>query len=409
MKALYLSYDGMTDPLGQSQVLPYLVGLSDKGHRITVVSCEKPDLMARDGRQIRRMCAAANIDWQPLTYHKQPPILSSVLDLRAMRRRAAKLQRRSHFNLVHCRSYIPGLVGLWLKRKFGLALVFDMRGFWVEERVEMGLWRLSNPLFRLVHRFFKKREAQLLREADAIVSLTEAARAEMCTWPGGESIAKRTTVIPCCVDLSHFNSRGAATRQQGRKLIGEGPDTPLLLYVGSLGGNYMLDEMLDAFAEFRRVHPVARFLIVTHHPAAEIIPVAEAHGIRADDLIIRAASREEVPALIAAADVGIAFKRESFSAKACSPTKIGEMLAIGVPVIVNSRVGDTAEIIRDTRAGAVVERFDAASLASAIRQAESAALPRRDIRDAARRWFSLDAGVDRYDAIYEAIGSEARA
>jgi len=33
---LYLSYDGMTDPLGGSQVLPYLVGLSKLGHRITL-------------------------------------------------------------------------------------------------------------------------------------------------------------------------------------------------------------------------------------------------------------------------------------------------------------------------------------------------------------------------------------
>lgn len=409
MKALYLSYDGMTDPLGQSQVLPYLAGLSEKGHRITLISCEKPDRMARVGAQIRRICEAARIDWRPLTYHKSPPILSSVLDLRAMRRRAASLQKRSRFDLVHCRSYMPALVGLWLKRKFGIALLFDMRGFWVEERVEMGLWRLGNPIFRLVHRFFKKREAELLREADAIVCLTDAARTEMRTWPDGESIAKRTTVIPCCVDLGHFDPRGTATRKQGRELIGEGPETPLLLYVGSLGGNYMLDEMLDAFTEYRRIHPGARFLIVTHHPAAEIAAAAKARGISVDDLIIRPASREEVPALIAAADVGVAFKRESFSAKACSPTKVGEMMAIGVPVIANAGVGDTAEIIRETGAGAVVERFDAASLKSAIEQAETAAPARRDIRDAARRWFSLDAGVASYDTLYKTIGGEARA
>jgi len=38
---LYISYDGMTDPLGQSQVLPYLVNLSASGYNFTILSCEK--------------------------------------------------------------------------------------------------------------------------------------------------------------------------------------------------------------------------------------------------------------------------------------------------------------------------------------------------------------------------------
>src|SRR4051794_20204501 len=42
---LYITYDGLTDPLGRSQVLPYLTGLAERGHRITVLSCEKPERM----------------------------------------------------------------------------------------------------------------------------------------------------------------------------------------------------------------------------------------------------------------------------------------------------------------------------------------------------------------------------
>ena len=40
---LYLSYDGMTDPLGQSQVLPYIIGLTKAGYSFHLVSFEKPD------------------------------------------------------------------------------------------------------------------------------------------------------------------------------------------------------------------------------------------------------------------------------------------------------------------------------------------------------------------------------
>ncbi|HXC74444.1 MAG TPA: hypothetical protein VN640_07175, partial [Sphingomicrobium sp.] len=71
-RVLYITYDGLTDPLGQSQVLPYLAGLAGLGHRITVLSCEKPQRMAQDGDRIRRQCAAAGIGWTPLAYHKRP-------------------------------------------------------------------------------------------------------------------------------------------------------------------------------------------------------------------------------------------------------------------------------------------------------------------------------------------------
>jgi hypothetical protein len=34
-RVLYLSYGGMCDQLGASQVLPYLFGLADRGHVIS--------------------------------------------------------------------------------------------------------------------------------------------------------------------------------------------------------------------------------------------------------------------------------------------------------------------------------------------------------------------------------------
>ena len=44
MKVIYLTYDGLTDSLGQSQILPYLKGLSNLGNDITIISFEKQHL-----------------------------------------------------------------------------------------------------------------------------------------------------------------------------------------------------------------------------------------------------------------------------------------------------------------------------------------------------------------------------
>lgn len=41
-KVVFLSYDGITDPLGQSQILTYLYGVSsNNNYKITIVSFEK--------------------------------------------------------------------------------------------------------------------------------------------------------------------------------------------------------------------------------------------------------------------------------------------------------------------------------------------------------------------------------
>ena len=66
IKVLYLSYDGMTDPLGQSQVIPYLAGLSQLGYRFTIVSCEKKARFQKNREHIAALLAKHDIAWTPL-------------------------------------------------------------------------------------------------------------------------------------------------------------------------------------------------------------------------------------------------------------------------------------------------------------------------------------------------------
>jgi glycosyltransferase involved in cell wall biosynthesis len=81
------------------------------------------------------------------------------------------------------------------------------------------------------------------------------------------------------------------------------------------------------------------------------------------------------------------------------------MLAMGVPVIANSGVGDMTELIGGSGAGAVLDRLDNESLAAAIAKVETLGLTREQIRAVACRCLSLGEGVDRYDAIYRSMGA----
>ena len=149
---------------------------------------------------------ANNIDWRPIPYTKSPPVLSTVYDVYKIKRLAFQLQQEKNFSIVHCRSYIASLVGVQMKKEFGIKFIFDMRGLWADERVDGKLWNLKNPTYRSVYTYFKKKEKQFLETADYTISLTQNAKEEILSWNYIQDKSLNIEVIPCCVDLNLFNS-----------------------------------------------------------------------------------------------------------------------------------------------------------------------------------------------------------
>lgn len=398
-RVLYITYDGLTDPLGRSQVLPYLEGCAARGHEITILSCEKADRLRKNKETVARLCRDSGIGWRPLSYHRRPPILSSLYDSWRMTRSAVQLHRKHHFDLVHCRSYMAAIAGLKLRQKRGVPLLFDMRGFWPEEKTEGGAWNLANPLFRAVYRYFKRLESSLLRESAHIVILAEAGKCQLLSRPECAERPERISVIPCCVDFDHF-PLASQFRDEARARLGIASDARVIAYLGSIGTWYMLDEMLDFFAVYEAKNPGALFLFITMDDPAGIRKAAKLHGLDPSRIIVTPASREEVPRLLAAADSGISFIKPVFSKTASSPTKLGEMLAAGIPVFANAGVGDVEQTIDRTAGGAIVAGFDAHSYAAAIDAVESSPATPVEISRAARDILDVDRAIDTYDSIY---------
>jgi len=105
----------MTDPLGQSQVLPYIIGLSKNNYQFTLVSCEKKERYFEYKKIIQKICTENSIDWQPIFYTKNPAIFSTIWDIIKLNNKVKKLHQQKHFTLIHCRSYIISLIGLGFK------------------------------------------------------------------------------------------------------------------------------------------------------------------------------------------------------------------------------------------------------------------------------------------------------
>jgi glycosyltransferase involved in cell wall biosynthesis len=182
-----------------------------------------------------------------------------------MRKLAFKLNETYRFSIVHCRSYLSAIVGLVMKKKFKTKFLFDMRGFWADERIDGKIWSLANPVFKVVYNFFKRKEKQFFLESDYVISLTQNGKDEICSWNGFNQLESKIQVIPCCADLTKFDPTQITDSkkielQQNLKIE---PNQFVLGYVGSIGTWYMLDEMLDFFKIQKLKNEKLHFLFLT--------------------------------------------------------------------------------------------------------------------------------------------------
>lgn len=375
---IYVSYDGAAEPLGRSQVLSYLIRLASDCD-ITLISFEK----AHDGEAaLRSELSAAGIRWVPLTYHRRPPVVSTLRDVlsgvRALRETAAR--RRP--DIVHVRSDVPALMALMARRWTGGKLLFDIRGFWADERVEGGIWTPGGGLYRLA----RWCEDKFYATAAGIVTLTEASLPQIERWSGPSPVVK---VIPTCVDLERF-------ALQPRR-----PDGSRAIWSGSIGTWYRFD--LAARVSEALAMPLT---VITRQPE---LALAELDGYPAS---VASLSPEQVPGELHAGDVGLCLIKSSFSKTASAPTRFAEYLACGMPVIVTPGVGDLEAIVERHQVGVVLRAEDGPAIraaADALRElAGDPSTPGR-CRQVAHDLFDVRIGARGYLGLYRSLQGERRA
>ena len=399
---LYISYTGLLDPLGQSQVLQYVLGLA-KTHRMTVLTYEKPAALADTQRvqALQSQCRAAGVDWHHLVWHNRPGIPATLYDIAQGIRKATRLARASGAQVVHCRSYIGGMIGLSVKRRTGARYIFDMRGFWPDERVDGGIWSRSG----LPYRVFKQVERRLFLGADHVVSLTRAGVREFAAFDYLQGRLPPVSVIPTCTNLEMF--RRIDSPREGFTLG----------YVGSAGSWYMFDDVARTVQRIFARRPDARFLVINKGGHQQIDAALRRAGVDMARVEIREALFTEVAAQIGRMDAGIFFVKPAWSKRASCPTRMGEFLACGKPCLANAGVGDVEEDFGETSTGVTLPVDAEGGLvttgidAAIERLFDLAAAP--DIgarcRAAAEARFALEGGIAEYDAIYRKLAVPAGA
>jgi glycosyltransferase involved in cell wall biosynthesis len=166
--------------------------------------------------------------------------------------------------------------------------------------------------------------------------------------------------------------------------------------------------MADFFGFVTRERSDAHVLWLTPAGHELINELMRERHIGPERFSVIAARPSAVPAYLSAADAGVAFIKTCFSKLASSPTKYGEYLACGLPLIINSGVGDSDLLVTDHHAGALINQFDEADYRVALteieRMVDDAESTRRHCRDISEKLFNLETiGAVRYARLYEHV------
>lgn len=401
---LFISYDGLTDPLGQSQIIPYLNGLTEYGYRFTIISCEKPGRYKDHSSKIESLLSGLPIRWEPLMYHKQPPVLSAIYDLQKIKQRARRIHLRDRIDMVHTRSGTPALAGLWLKKKFGIRFLNDVRDFYAQSRVDSGQWPQDKLLYRKVFEYFDRKEKKELELSDGIVCLTHKAK-EILRNSSHYKPGTPFQVIPCSVDMELFNPAriSTMTQDQLKKQFGINESNLVFSYLGSVGTWYLALEMFSLFKKIRDRNANAKLLVISPDDKHTILGIASKAGLPREDIIITSADRQEVPSLLSLSRFSIFFIKPCFSKQASSPTKLGEIMAMGIPVITNDGVGDVTDIVEKSKAGIVLKELNESGYMNTVQRLSNTAFDSVSIRASAGNYYDLKKAIRSYQQIYESI------
>ena len=394
---LYITYDGILEPLGRSQVWQYQKELSNK-HKIIIVSYEKPlDLNSDGTRDLEKEVASSGVIWHKLQYHKRLKLIATFYDIIYGIVISIKLIKKHKVDFVHSRSYVPSIIALIIMKVSGTQYIFDMRGFWADEKIDGGVWKKDSLLYKSI----KYIERKILSNASIVVTLTKAGKSDVSSLLRINKVDKLIRVIPTCANLKIFKPNLHNEQYKSNNF-----DTFLLGYVGSVGTFYLFDQVLESFIVLRKYIKNARFLIINKGQHEYIESMLISKNIDHKNVEIREVDYNKVATEINKMDAGIFYIKPSFSKRSSSPTKLAEFLGCGKPCLTNFGVGDTESVIHDENVGIVLQNFSEGEhirgITSLLELMSDAELKGRCV-SAAHKHSSLESGVALYDSTYSML------
>lgn len=301
-------------------------------------------------------------------------------------------------HLVMPRSTLPAMMVNRLHdflKKNKVEVVFDADGLPLEERVDyVGLKKNSKQ-----YKILKKEETRMLKTADKVLVRTAKAR-KIHLDTIGQAHAHKFHVVTNGRDTSFFKPDNA-DRIRIREVLGIKEDELLFVYSGSLGPQYLLNEMLVLFERYLEQNGNAKFLVLSR-TLGEVEALIK--GRLEGWVIPLSVAFAEIPAYLSAGDVAFNFRKPASSLAGIAPIKLGEYLMMGLPTLTATGIGDTEELLSHQDFCCLLDMHDSDYPAKAIEWIREVVpgLDKEAIRAFGVERFGLEGSVELYGrAVWE--------
>jgi len=390
---LFITRNGLLEPLGQSQILSYLIPLS-KEFSINIISFEKNiDIENKQHlSKITSICQRNNIKWTPLKYRKTIRQVSVILGFVELFVKVFKVCKKEHINIIHARSYFPAFIALLIYKLFSIPFVFDMRALWVDELVTSKRLKTGSLAYNITRHLEKK----CLKNSASIVSLTKAAIIHMDEIHPKLNIISKASYIPTCTNLEHFKLKEFKPVNNDEKII--------ISSVGTLLSGWFRLDLFKKVVNILLSNYDIYIEILTRDDPEKVMKMLDANNNFSERITVQSVLFEKIPSKIAKHHGSILFYNTDVSRLGSCPTRMGELFGVGVPILANPGVGDFKKIISEKSIGVIIENDYnleeiEKSIDTFIKLIQEKSISKR-CREIAVEFFSLESGVKNYIAIY---------
>ncbi len=313
MKVLYISPDGILDDLGQSQILPYIYGLNNKGYKFVILSFERTYRTGEEFLKQKKVLKDRGIEWYYLPfyqakYNRLLRVLFGAIKINI-------ICRKHNINLVHLRSINAGII--FLVSAIRCPYLYDIRAF-AGQLVDYGLLKKS---------WFSKLiiniEKILINKSAGIVVLDESGAKYL---NNSFNLNIPLQIIPTATNIKKF-------KVDLERIADFTNETLKFVFLGGAQFPYLPREALKFLKILLKNKIDCNVDIINKSHHKFIYKVIEELNFPRDKIRIFSLEPSKIFNYLPNYDCGLVFIETGDWIKMSSPTKIGEYLAAGLHIV----------------------------------------------------------------------------
>jgi len=403
---LYVTFDGVLQPLGFSQCVRVVIALARRGFRYDLLSIEtKRDVDDRRRvESVKQLLADVGVAWTIIGVDLSGSARRSSEAFARVGAAAFAIVNRRHTSLIHARGYQAGAIANAIRRLKGVPYLFDARGCWIDERPEWFAGSTAYAAGKFVER-------KLYEDALAVVTLTELHANDVVDGAFGTRNRNAVMAIPTCADYDDFSiapnrpSKPHASAVVPADVRQRLQDRITLGIVGALNRSYLSKQTLTLVKRACEMNPRIHLLVLTQQQS-EYAALLTSSGMQSKDFTLASVVHEDMPAWLSWIDFGLLLLVDKIAKRGSMPTKLAEFFAAGVRPVAHGCNSEMTSWVRRAKSGVVLdatEEKDLVDAAQAIASCHSKADDLQRARHITAPHFSLVAGVDRYASLLERL------